>query len=211
MALRAKISSKFTPKVALNPSKSNKETTKHVPVTIKKAPPPPPLLAKSKKEVNVISKYFQNNKTLVEPMKLNRSYAQVSKQTANTSEILKIKELFPAFNVKKIDQINNIVKGNPNLKPRIQMTTKGLSRKQIIIPMSIKNNNTFMRNSATHVVNINRLLKNAKSEVLVDYICLDPLRISVITNKVSLQSNLQIINQYVKNSEDINALQVDEP
>jgi len=50
MALRAKISSKFTPKVAPNPSKSNKETTKHVPVTIKKAPLPPPLLAKSKKK-----------------------------------------------------------------------------------------------------------------------------------------------------------------
>jgi len=34
--LRAKISSKFTLRVALNPSKNNKETTKHVLVTIKK-------------------------------------------------------------------------------------------------------------------------------------------------------------------------------
>ena len=91
------------------------------------------------------------------------------------------------------------------------MTMKGPSRKQIIVPMNIENNNTFMRNLATHVVNINRLLRNAKSEVLVDYIHSDPLEISVITNKVSLQSNLQIINQYVKNSEDINAFQVDEP
>jgi len=90
------------------------------------------------------------------------------------------------------------------------MTMKGPSRKQIIVPMNIENNNTFMKNLATHVVNINRLLRNAKSEVLVDYIHSDPLEISVITNKVSLQSNLQIINQYVKNSEDINAFQVDE-
>jgi len=88
---------------------------------------------------------------------------------------------------------------------------KGLSRKQIIVPMSINNNNLFMKNSATHVANINKLLRNAKSEVLVDYICPDPLGISIITNKVSLQSDLQIIHQYVKNSEDINALQVDEP
>ena len=76
--------------------------------------------------------------------------------------------------------------------------------------MSIENNNTFMR-LVTHVVNINKLLRNAKLEVLVNYIHSDPFEISVITNKVSLQSNLQIIDQYVKNSEDINALQVDEP
>ena len=211
MTLRAKISSKFTPKITLNPGKNNKEIAKHVLVTIEKIPLLPPLLAKSKKEVNVILKYFQSNKPSAEPKKLTMLYAQASKQTANASEVLKIKEAFPVLNVKKIDQISNIVKGNPKLKPRIQMTTKGPSRKQVIVPMSSENNNIFMKNSATHVVNINRLLRNTKSEVLVDYICSDPLGISVITNKVLLQSDLQIIDQYVKNSEDINALQVDKP
>ena len=91
------------------------------------------------------------------------------------------------------------------------MTTKGLSRKQIIVPMSIDNNNSFMKNLATHMMNINKLLRNAKSEILVDYIRSDPLGISIVTNKVSLQSDLQIIDQYMKNSEDINALQVNEP
>ena len=67
-----------------------------------------------------------------------------------------------------------------------------------------------MKNSATHIANINRHLRNAKSEVLVDYIHSDPLGISIITNKVSLQSDLQIIDQYVKNSRDINTLKVDE-
>jgi len=206
-----KISSKFTPRVVPNPSKNNKETAKHIPVTIKKTPPLPPLPAKSKKEVNVISKYFQNNKTSMDPKKQNRSYAQASKQTMNTSKVFKIKKSFPALNVKEIDQVNNIIKGNLKPKPHIQMTMKELSRKQIIVPMSIDNNNSFMKNLVTHVVNINKFLRNAKSEVLVDYIHSDPLRISIITNKVSLQSDLQIINQYMKNSEDINALQVDEP
>jgi len=72
--LRAKISSKFTSRVVPNPSKSNKEITKHILVTIKKAPLPPLLLAKLKKEVNIILKYFQNNKTSAEPKKPNRSY-----------------------------------------------------------------------------------------------------------------------------------------
>ena len=91
------------------------------------------------------------------------------------------------------------------------MTTKDPSRKQVIVPMSSENNNNFMKNSTTYIANINRLLRNTKSEVLVDYIHSDPLGISIITNKVSLQSDLQIIDQYVKNSRDINALQVDEP
>ena len=209
--LRAKISSKFTPRVVPNPSKSNKEIAKAIPVTIKRAPLPPPLLAKSKKEVNVILKYFQSNKTLAEPKNLNRSYTQVSKQNANTSEVLKIKESFPTLNTKEIDQVNNIIKGNSKPKPCIQITMKEPSKKQVIVPMSINNNNTFMRNLATHVVNINRLLRNTKSEVLVDYIHLDSLKILVITNKVSQQSDLQIIDQYIKNSEDINSLRVDKP
>ena len=76
--------------------------------------------------------------------------------------------------------------------------------------MSSDNNNIFMKNSATHVTNINRQLRNAKSEILVNYIQLDPLGISVVTNKISQQSDCQIIDQYIKNSSDINPLQVDE-
>jgi len=177
----------------------------------------PPLPAKSKREVNVISKYFQNNKLSVEAKKLTvtkilaMSYAQAIKPSANTSEVLKIKEAFLALNTKKIDQINNIVKGNPKPKPRIQMTTRGPSKKQVIVPMSSENNSIFMRNSALHMTNINRYLQNAKSEVLVDYIQSNPLSITVITNKVSQQSDLQIIDQYVKNFSNINALQVEEP
>ena len=143
--------------------------------------------------------------------KLTKSYTQASKQTANTSKVLKIKELFPALNAKQIDQVNNIVKGNPKPKPHIQMTMKEPSRKQIIVPMSINNNNSVMKNSVAYVANINKLLRNTKSEVSADYICSDPIGISIVTNKVALQLDLQIINQYMKSSEDINGLQVDEP
>jgi len=56
--LRMRISSKFTPRVAPNINKNNKKVTKPVPISIEKALPPPLLLAKSKNEVNSISKYF---------------------------------------------------------------------------------------------------------------------------------------------------------
>jgi len=154
--LRMKISSKFTPRVTPNTNKNNKEVTKSVSISIKKAPPPPPLPAKSKNEFNSISKYFQGSKSMMEPKKPTKSYAQALKQSASTSKVLKIKKSFPALNEKQIDQVNNIVKGNQKPKPCIQMTMKRPSRKQIIVPMSNNNNNTFIKNSAAHVSSINR-------------------------------------------------------
>ena len=77
--------------------------------------------------------------------------------------------------------------------------------------MSNDNNNSFIKNSTTHVTNINRLLRNAKLEVAVDFIRYDPIGLVIVTNKVAIQSDLQIIDQYVKKSEDINKLQVEEP
>jgi len=73
------------------------------------------------------------------------------------------------------------------------MTTKGLSRKHFIIPMSNDNNAKFMKNSSVYVTNINKTLRNMKFEVLADFICSDPLGITVVTNKICMQSDLQII------------------
>ena len=91
------------------------------------------------------------------------------------------------------------------------MTMKGPSRKHVIIPMSNDNNMEFMKNSSIYIANINRALRNIKSKVLVDFIQSDPLDITAVTNKVSLQSDLQIIEQYIKNSDNINTLQVEVP
>jgi len=162
--LRAKIASNFTPPIPPPNGNSKKDTPKSTPVTINKAPPIPPLLAKSKKEINVISKYFHprnpsTNKTDKSTnLQNNKSYAQASKTTTNTSDILKIKETFPALNAKKIDQVNDIVHKQSKPKPHIKMTTKGPSRKHIIIPMSSDNTTSFMKNSSLNVANINREL-----------------------------------------------------
>jgi len=130
------------------------------------------------------------------------------KQDVSTSKVIKIKEIFLSLEAKKIDQINNIVKSTPKTKPHIQMTTKGLSRKHIIIPMSSENITKFIKNSSLHVTNINRSLRNVKSKVLADFIQSYPLEIMVVTNKIALQLDLQIIKQYVKNTDNINSLHV---
>ena len=213
--LREKISAKLTPRVVL--SSSSKTIKNPNPVTINKAPPPLPLPAKTKKEVNIISKYFLPNKPSVNnnvngnSNNSGKSYAQATKTSNNTSEVLKIKETFPSLNAQKVDQVNNIVNGQAKPKPHIKMMTKGPSRKQVIIPMSRENINSFMKSSSLHVANMNRLLCNAKSDILTNYICADPIGITIVTNKVSQQSDMAIINNYVKSLNDINSLQIDEP
>ena len=214
--LRAKISSKFTPRILTSNGNNKKDTPKSSPVTINKAPPHPPLPAKSKKEINTISKYFHAKKNMVEninqPSKPNsgKSYAQASKSSASTSEVLKIKETFPLLNAQKINQVNNIINGQNKVKPHMQMTTKGPSRKHIIILMSSDNVLSFMKNSLVHVANINRSLCNTKTDILVDYIRSDNTGICIVVNKVAQQSDMSIINNYIKNSNDINSLQVED-
>ena len=79
--LRAKISSKFTPRIPTSNGNNKKDAPKSSLVTINKAPPRPPLPARSKKEINTISKYFHTKKNTVEninqPSKSNsgKSYA----------------------------------------------------------------------------------------------------------------------------------------
>ena len=121
------------------------------------------------------------------------------------TEVIKIKETFYSIGMKEIDQINSIIKGSSKTKPCIQMTTKGPSRKQVIIPIVKDNINKFMKNSSIHMTNLNRNLRNAKSKVLVDFIRSDPLEITVVTNKVLLNSDLLIIKKYVKILENIDS------
>ena len=87
--------------------------------------------------------------------------------------------------------------------------TKGLSRKQIIILMSSKNTMKFMKNSSLYVTNINRSLRNVKLEVLVKFIQSDQMVIIVITSKVVLQLDLLIIENYIKDMDNIDSLSIE--
>jgi len=204
-SLRKKIVAKFTPKIQPTTNK-NKIIDKLTLVNIERISPP--ISVKSQKEVNQISKYFKNIKPANNTKQPQKLYAQALKQNISMSEVIKIKEAFSTIGTNKIEQINNIIKSNTKAKPHIQMMMKEPSRKHIIIFMSSENNMKFMKNSSIHVTNINKSLRNAKSEVLVNFIWSDPLEITVVTNKISLQLDLQIIEQYVKNADDIDALQV---
>ena len=58
----------------------------------------------------------------------------------------------------------------------------------------------FIKDSATHITNINHALKSIKSNVCTDFICVDNKGVIISTNSIASSSNLQKIEKYVKNS-----------
>jgi len=85
------------------------------------------------------------------------------------------------------------------------MITKGPSYKQIIVSIGKDNANKFMASASNHITNINRALKNIKLDVLADYVQQESTDITIVTNKVALPSDLQTIENIVKNVKNINS------
>ena len=173
---------------------------------------PSPIPTKSVKEVNEISKYFKKQQPINQESKL---YVQVSARQANPANIarktLKIKEVFPKLQNKKIEIVQKIINSQDKPKPKINMTTKGLSHKQVIVLMKSKDVNILIKNSSMHIININWILKNIKSNVIVDYICIDGKDIVITTNNIASPSDLQAIEKYVKNMSCVDTNQVQSP
>jgi len=98
--------------------------------------------------------------------------------------------------------MNNI---NQKDKSKFNITTKGSSRKQIIIPMSINNTERIIAQSNVHITNINKLLKDVKSEILADCICSNNKGIVIITNKIAILFDLSIVEKYIKELNNVNS------
>ena len=127
-------------------------------------------------------------------------------------EMLKIKKIFPNLSNKKTKEMQKIINGsNEKVKPKINMTTKGPSRKQVIIPMNNNIVKEFIKRSSKHIVNINCALKIIKSNTIANFIHVDSKGIIITTNNISSGSNLQEIDKYVKNSLSSDADKISSP
>ena len=126
-------------------------------------------------------------------------------------EILKIKEAFPNLQNKKIELIQKIISSKGKPKPCINMTTKKPSYKQVIIPISTDNTNKFVKDSSVYIANINRTLKNIKSDVMANFIHVKNKGVVISTNKVASFLDLQSIKKYFKNTQCIEAEQMESP
>ena len=101
-------------------------------------------------------------------MNTRQSYAQVA--NLKVTNILKLKENYLNLSVKKIKNIHRIINDIDKTKLYIKITTKELLQKQVIVPMNRANIDKIMTSSSIHVTNINRALKNIKSNVIVNYV-----------------------------------------
>ena len=88
------------------------------------------------------------------------------------------------------------------------MTTEGPSKKQVIVSMSNNNKAKFIEDSCSYVSNLNRTLKNIKSNTIVDYVHQETVGIVIVTNKIALDLELQTIKRYIKNMNHIEAEEV---
>ena len=55
----------------------------------------------------------------------------------------------------------------------------------MIVPMNVENRNCFIKDSSAYVSNINRVLRNIKSEIVANFVRLDSKGIIITTHKIS--------------------------
>ena len=154
-----------------------------------------------------------NNKTLVQA-NVKKLYTQASKANISpkVENILHIKDAFPELSVNDVGRIIKVTNGNERQKkPRINMTTKGPSRKQIITPIAKSNTELIINLASSNITNINKCLKNAKSDIIANFICLTNDGVIITTNKPANMSDLSTIKKYVKNINNINLDNIDCP
>jgi len=89
------------------------------------------------------------------------------------------------------------------------MTIKDPSHKHIIILIDKENIDKFMISASNYVANINKALKSIKSDIIVDYIQRELIDVTIVTNKIASPSNIQVIENFIKNVENINSKNIE--
>ena len=131
-----------------------------------------------------------------------KSYAQAFK--INVEDIVHIKDSILTLSPKKIVKVSKILNKLSIVKPKIKMTTKESSRKQVIIPMNLNNSNIIESNISFYINDINRHLKNANSNNSADFIHIDKVGIIVTTRFIISEQDIRTIEKAIKNSKKIN-------
>jgi len=90
----------------------------------------------------------------------------------------------------------------------INIITKDLLRKWIIILVSSQISKRIMVKLNKHITNINRALKDIESNIVADFICANNRNIAITTNKVATNLDLDIIEKYIKNIDEVDTNKV---
>ena len=201
ISFRNVVVNNLTPKASKSTIGTSSSKLKDKVVEIVKLSPPIPVCLP--KKILEKSKFFGkgNKSTKTVNTNVRKLYAQAT--SSNVSDILKLKENFPSLLAKKIEGIHRIINNMDKVKPHLNITMKGPLRKQLIVPISKDYVNNIMVSANEYVTNINKALKNVKSNIMVDFIHLENMGITIVSNSVASQSNLQVMKRYVKNIENV--------
>ena len=147
------------------------------------------------------------------PSNLKKSYAQASKSNLSRIEdIVQVKEAFPALSADEVGKVLKIkYNRGDNRKPKINMTTRGPSRKEVIIPMAKHIAELIVNSAHSHITNINKCLRNSKSDIVADFIQSTNNGIIITTSKPANDLNLTTIENYLKNMQNIDSNSIESP
>ena len=83
------------------------------------------------------------------------------------------------------------------------MTTKEPSRKQIIIPMNKMNKSVIINHANDFIKNINNCLHESNSNTITNFMQLKIYRVVITTNQAISSKDMNIIEKYIKDFENI--------
>ena len=106
------------------------------------------------------------------PSNLKKSYVQASKSNlSHIEDIMRVKEVFSVLLVDEVGKVLKIKNSEgDNRKPKINITTRGPSRKEVIILMAKHIAELIINSAHIHITNINKCLRNSKSDIVADFI-----------------------------------------
>ena len=91
------------------------------------------------------------------------------------------------------------------------MTTRGPSRKEVIIPMAKHIAELIINSANNHITNINKCLRNSKSDIVADFIRSTSNGIIITTSKLANDLNLATIENYLKNMQNVDSSSIESP
>ena len=155
-----------------------------------------------------------NEKKALKPMITKKSYVQASKPKNSSSieDVIRVKKVFPSLSADKVGKMLKVKNSNGDTKkPKVNMTTRGQSRREVIILMTKSNTELIVNSAHTHISNINKCLKNSKSNIFADFIRVNINEIIITMNSPASDLDLSTIKKYLKNVQNINPDSIESP
>jgi len=155
-----------------------------------------------------------NEKKALKPTIMKKSYAQASKANISSSieDVIRVKEVFPTLSA---DEVGKMLKAKNSSggtkKPKINMTTRDQSGREVIIPITKTNTELIVNSAHIYISNINKCLKNSKSDIFADFIRVNVNGIIIMTNKPASDLDLSTIEKYLKNIQNVNPDSIKSP